>query len=261
MVVAVKKSMPISVDPYAMAPGAITLKNKLSITDAIELNQCELVLSAFRRQQGMPSGSFDWDHLKEIHEHLFQDVYEWAGAARETALKASDGRQYVAPASIDASMKSIFKELEREDYLIGSSEGEFISKAAYYYNRMNLVHPFRTGNGRAIRTLIEGLAFNNGLTVDWKRIDRAQWQQASINAANGDRSALKACFSSVVLETGMQSKVKAASGLTAGQKNSAAEQVIKLVARNIKSGKGLGAASMPDATRDIPNKSDDFGMS
>ncbi len=261
MGVAVQKSLSSSADPYAIAPGAITLKNKLKITDAIELNQCELVLSAFRRQQGMPSGNFDWGHLKQIHEHLFQDVYGWAGSARETGLKASDGRKYVEPASIDASMKAIFKELERDDFLLGSSESEFISKSAYYYNRMNLVHPFRTGNGRAIRTFIEGLAFNNGLTIDWKKIDRAQWQQASINAANGDRSGLKACFGAVVLASRMESRAKATPGLTTGQKNSAAEQVIKLVTRNIKSGKGLGASSMPDSTGDISNKSDDFGMS
>ena len=258
---AVKKSLTITKDPYALAPGAITLTNKLNITDAIELNQCELVLSAFRRKQGMPAGGFDWEHLKEIHHHLFQDVYDWAGAERVTGLKAGDGRQYVEPQNIEASMNAIFKELAQEDFLLGAGEDEFVSKAAYYYNRMNLVHPFRTGNGRAIRTLLEGLAFNNGLTIDWKQIDRTQWQQASINAANGDRSALKACFSAVVQDQGLQSRADTVPGLTTGQKNSAAEQVIKLVARNIKSGKGLGASSYPDDVRDIPNSKDEFGMS
>lgn len=248
-----QKSLAVNGDPYAIAPGAITLSNKLQITDAIELTQCELVLSSFRRQQGMPNGNFDWEHLQRIHEHLFQDVYSWAGESRETALKANDGRQYVSPNKIDGSMGAIFGELQNEDYLIGASEDEFVSKAAYYYNRMNLVHPFRTGNGRAIRTFIEALAFNNGLTIDWKNIDRNQWQQASIEAAKGDRSALKSCFNAVVQDQTLKFSKRTSPSITTAQKNSALEQSIKLVARSIKSGKGLGASSSVDDARDIPS--------
>lgn len=28
-------------------------------------------------------GRFDFDHMKEIHRRLFQDVYEWAGQVRQ----------------------------------------------------------------------------------------------------------------------------------------------------------------------------------
>ena len=31
-------------------------------------------------------GLFDYDHMKAIHRHIFQDVYEWAGVERTTPM-------------------------------------------------------------------------------------------------------------------------------------------------------------------------------
>lgn len=31
-------------------------------------------------------GLFDYDHMKAIHRHIFQDVYEWAGVERTTLV-------------------------------------------------------------------------------------------------------------------------------------------------------------------------------
>jgi len=38
-----------------------------------------------------PQGQFDAEHLKAIHRHLFQDVYEWAGHTRDERFVFSDG--------------------------------------------------------------------------------------------------------------------------------------------------------------------------
>ena len=34
---------------------------------------------------------FDAEHLKALHRHLFQDVYEWAGHTRDEQVRLRDG--------------------------------------------------------------------------------------------------------------------------------------------------------------------------
>lgn len=50
---------------------------------------------------------------------------------------------------------------------------ENISKRlAYYMAEINVIHPFREGNGRSTREYIRFLAMSNGYTLDWSKIDR-----------------------------------------------------------------------------------------
>ena len=62
-------------------PCTETLKNKLGITDCERLVDFELKFS-LNRLKDVPEGDFSPEYLKSIHKHLFQDVYEWAGQAR-----------------------------------------------------------------------------------------------------------------------------------------------------------------------------------
>lgn len=75
-------------DPYLL-PNC-TLRNRLGIDDAAESSLREDQLAATRQailvKKGLNS-PFDFDRLKEIHRYLFQDVYEWAGAARTCELR------------------------------------------------------------------------------------------------------------------------------------------------------------------------------
>jgi len=55
-----------------------------------------------------------------------------------------------------------FKELEKESFLKNLPMEHFCNRLAYYKTEINLVHPFREGNGRVIRLFIESLAKHNG---------------------------------------------------------------------------------------------------
>ena len=248
-------------DPYTISEGSLVLSNKLNIRDAVELAQCELVLTCFRRQQGLPQGDYSWDHLQDIHHHLFQDVYSWAGEARTVDLKSSTGFDYASPAKISQAMEVIFAELKQDNYLLGATEEEFFNKASYYYSRMNSVHPFRTGNGRVIRTFIESLAMNNGLEFNWKNINRRQWHEASVNAVKGDRSMMTECFKAVTQEMTFGKKDEAAQKVTVKESQSAAEQAIKLMTKSMKSGKGVGSSFSPEDHSDLSTKSSGMDMS
>jgi hypothetical protein len=81
--------------PGYTLPDGLTLKNKLGATshEALEAAEGDFVTSRlldFERRQG-PKGQFDAAHLKAIHRHLFQDIYEWAGRTRDERVKLPDG--------------------------------------------------------------------------------------------------------------------------------------------------------------------------
>ena len=65
-------------DPY-LYPGTPVLRNKLGLTDPDQFDQMERRLVTQRIAEGVPTGVFDLAHLRAIHHHLFQDVYDWAG--------------------------------------------------------------------------------------------------------------------------------------------------------------------------------------
>ena len=60
----------------------------------------------------------------------------------------------------------LLDKLKEENYLQGLSKKELSKKLAYYMAELNVLHPFREGNGRAIREFIRELAAWNGYELD-----------------------------------------------------------------------------------------------
>jgi len=81
--------------PGYTLPDGKTVKNKLGATSVAELARLEpnyVVPRQFQIELGHgPRGQFDAVHLKAIHRHLFQDVFEWAGHTRDERVKLADG--------------------------------------------------------------------------------------------------------------------------------------------------------------------------
>ena len=77
-------------DPYVY-PGTTTLRNLLGLTDPVDLDRVERLYTVDRATQPIPRGALDLTHLRAIHRHLFQDVYDWAGELR--TVEISKGRQ------------------------------------------------------------------------------------------------------------------------------------------------------------------------
>lgn len=66
-------------------PGTTVLRNKFNETDPAVLAAKEKFVSRERIRELVVSplpGRFNHDHMKAIHHHIFQDVYEWAGQER-----------------------------------------------------------------------------------------------------------------------------------------------------------------------------------
>jgi len=183
--------------PYCYS-GTTVLKNRLNITDADELSRVEGEVAALRAETLTPQfDRFDAVRLCQIHRHLFQDIYDWAGKYRRVDIARNDTLFCTVP-RIEPELKKLFNKLESADWLAALPLPEFVNQVADYYCEINVVHPFREGNGRAQRLLFEEIIVNAGFDVDWACIDRNEWVVANEAGYHGDLQPLLDVFSRAV---------------------------------------------------------------
>jgi cell filamentation protein len=174
----------MSDDPYVY-PGTSVLKNKLGLRDAGELDRAERNLVKLRNREPAPTGQFDLAHLRAIHRHLFQDVYDWAGELRTLEI-SKGGSQFQFRQYIETGMADVHRRLETSDYLRGLPRSNFAREAGKIIGDVNYVHPFREGNGRTQALYLQQLAGQAGHRLDLTRIDPRGWIEGSIAAHRGD---------------------------------------------------------------------------
>ena len=177
-------------DPY-LFPGLPVLRNKLGIRLEAELEHVERLFVAQRAIEGIPHGVFDLAHLKAIHRHLFQDIYDWAGEIRTVELNKG-GQQFQFRQYIETGMADIHQRLAATAFLKDLDANSFAIKAAVIMGDINYVHPFREGNGRAQLFYLEQLAVRAGHPLDLARIDPNRWIEASRRSHGGDYSLMAA---------------------------------------------------------------------
>lgn len=164
-------------------PNSEVLINKLNIHDKQKLYEAERRLTMLRLNDLIDKpigGKFDFKHLQNIHQYIFQDIYFWAGKVRTVDIAKSN--MFCKVQYINIQAKEIFTNLKEDKYLYGLSEGEFIKKIAYYFAEINALHPFREGNGRAQREFIRELALQQGYVIHFARISREEMLEASIDS-------------------------------------------------------------------------------
>ena len=196
--------------------------NRLGITDPQQLAQAETDSSLLRLQRlnvqgGIPGGRYDHAHLKQVHQKLFEGVYQWAGETRADREFQGHKPTYVtgfketmtyAPyKEIEQRLNTIGEQLGKENNLKGLSENKFAERAAYYLDQYNHTHAFRDGNGRTLQATFVQLGKEAGYQVDFARIDPATLNRARDLAmvrphapeeAGKNLQALKAMFEQVI---------------------------------------------------------------
>ena len=155
----------------------MVLKNKLNITNQVELNKEEEKISKEKAIKLFDEGVISTIKagtiagLQQIHKFLFEDVYDFAGQIR--TVNISKGNFRFAPVMyLEQALKNIEK-------MSQSTFDEIVEK----YVEMNIAHPFREGNGRATRIWLD-LIFKKELkmVVDWNKIDKEDYLSAMIRS-------------------------------------------------------------------------------
>ncbi len=149
------------------------LKNKLNITDQIELAKAEEKISKHKAKQLFDSGDINkvevgtFAGLAFIHRHLFEDIYAFAGKIRDVNI-AKGETAFARVMYLASSLNNIEK-------MPQSTFDEIIEK----YVEMNIAHPFREGNGRATRIWLD-LILKKEIkqVVDWNQVDKEEYLSA-----------------------------------------------------------------------------------
>lgn len=178
-------------DPYVY-PNTNVLKNKFDIIDKDVLATVERQYTTQRiveLKEKSIHGEFDLKHLQKIHEQIFQDVYDWAGKVRNVDIAKST--LFCPIQNLDNYQKVIFDDLKKDNYLKNLDIEQFSDKAAHYLGEINMLHPFREGNGRTQREFIREIALNAGYNLEFENVSREKMVQASIQSANINNDAFR----------------------------------------------------------------------
>ena len=160
------------------------LINKLNIHDEQLLQKYEAKITAAKllalRQKGI-IGNFDAEHLNKIHTYLFEDIYPFAGKYRNENI-AKGVFRFAEYEYIEPELQKLMKQLKDENYLSNLSKNELAERLAYYLSELNVLHPYREGNGRTTREFIRELALKNGYVLNLSKVSPSEFLSASIKS-------------------------------------------------------------------------------
>ena len=146
------------------------LDNKLGITDPAELAREEERISKIKAKEMFETGFLDkleagtFESLKQIHEYLFGDIYDFAGEIRKVNIAKGNFR-FTPLTYLEEAIKNIEK-------MAQTTFEEIIEK----YVEMNIAHPFREGNGRSTRIWLDLILKKElNVVVDWSKVDKTDY--------------------------------------------------------------------------------------
>lgn len=147
--------------------------NKLGIKSSAELAREEERISKKKAVELFENGMLEkleagkFQTLCEIHKYLFDDIYDFAGKIRTVNL--SKGNFRFAPLMyLETAIKNV-------DKMPQNTFDEIVEK----YVEMNIVHPFREGNGRSMRIWLDMMLKKQiGQVVDWSKIEKEDYLMA-----------------------------------------------------------------------------------
>lgn len=175
----------------------MALENKLGITDSAELARVEEKISKSKAIELFEEGILDtfevgtFKGLSQIHEYLFDEIYEFAGKMRNVNIAKGNFR-FAPVIYLEAALKNI-------DKMPQSSFDEIIEK----YVEMNVAHPFREGNGRSTRIWLNAILKKEiKQVIDWSQVDKEDYLLAM------ERSPIKDVEIKVLLQQALIDKIK-----------------------------------------------------
>ncbi|OBF39471.1 hypothetical protein A5724_08505 [Mycobacterium sp. ACS1612] len=167
-----------------LIPGTTVLRNNFGVDSQTALAELEFVATAGRMiawHRMLADGDIGIDgvNVRAIHQHLFADVYPWAGNYRVTELRHDDSL-FVWQSHL-ARLMALLDETTRALAATGAGlePAGLAYRLARLYADYNHIHPFREGNGRAGALLLHTIAALCGRALDLTEITRDAWYAAS----------------------------------------------------------------------------------
>ena len=108
-----------------------------------------------------------WECLRKIHAEIFEVLFSFAGQVR--TVNISEGGFRFANAIFLDKILPVISDMPQKNF------PDILEK----YTEMNIAHPFREGNGRAMRLWLDAILEREMNTrIDWRRITREEYMSA-----------------------------------------------------------------------------------
>ncbi len=168
------------------------MKNKLGITSKSELQREEERITKQKIINLWLNNDLDlkevgsFETLKYIHKEIFEELYDWAGEIRKIDI-GKDGFQFARSIYLNELVVEVSN-------MPQSTFDEIIDK----YAEMNVIHPFREGNGRSSRVWLDHILKSEiKKVVDWNNIDKVEYYNAMVDSHLNTSSLKKLLFSNL----------------------------------------------------------------
>lgn len=167
-------------------PNTNILKNNLNIRDNTILKKAEEEITFIKQMELLKNpinGYFTKSHLFNIHKFIFGDIYPFAGKIRKEQISKSDTLFY-PPDLINKYLSNLFYKIKNEGMIKENNIDKVLDNLAYVMAELNIIHPFREGNGRTIREFIRLMARRCGYDLNWGNVSSHEILEKSILSVN-----------------------------------------------------------------------------
>ncbi|MDR0484791.1 MAG: Fic family protein [Alphaproteobacteria bacterium] len=175
-------------DPYTYKDAPDVLINKFNIKNAKDLENLEQLIVSTKMLQinKYPKGNYNLEHFKKLHRYLFAELYDWAGEIRQVTIQKGN-TLFCNPLFIESAYNDFYKQMQKDNFLKNIKQEDLYKSLAFYHGELNIIHPFREGNGRTTRAFLSLMLLQEvQLKLDYDKINKDHLIQASIDSNDMD---------------------------------------------------------------------------
>jgi cell filamentation protein len=150
------------------------LRNRLGLTrkQDIDAAETELLQALYEHVLSDPREILIFDDIKRWHHLWLGNLYEWAGSLRTVNMSKGDFH-FAAAAQLPRLIDAFEQEfLSRFSELPEMDDEAVVQYLAQSHVEFILIHPFREGNGRLSRLLMDTMAIEAG----FEPLDYQLWE-------------------------------------------------------------------------------------
>lgn len=192
--------------------GSNILINKLDIHEQKTLDKAERNITALMLMKLQlnpipnPKELFSVEYFINLHKQVFEYIYPFAGTIRKENM-VKGNTPFCRPDFIYKYLVMLFDKIF-DDVKKIKTKDDIVNFLSYYYSELNIIHPFREGNGRIMREYLRQVVIfiNQYLDLDYELDfsnvtdeDKDNLINGSITSAmNGDLELLNRFFDNVL---------------------------------------------------------------
>ena len=178
-------------DPY-IDPASGILRNIPKLTRQADLERFErtVFMGVFGDAQALihAAPAFNLDLWREVHRLCFSDIYDWAGHLRTVRIEKG-ATMFAFPECIEGQAARLFYDVNR------AGDARTLTDL---FGELNIIHPFREGNGRTQRMIFAGAFHRIGLDFRYELLQAPPLINALIAAYHGQPAPLRDLFDGIL---------------------------------------------------------------